>query len=426
MESTGVSEKKENLSDEFEESSSKRGRCTAVEPDSNFCGFDDIPEDLLIKILLGLPAKPVGMAMCVSHLWYSLIATHEFTKRFMESPSSLKRPPRIMASRVDKEDPRNYAFLTSPEDNNHSDSSEYVFEDVLEMPGMEGVVVNALRGLICLRLGASLRICNLTTRQLVFLPDLTSTLLESEDDDKIWSYFGYDPVYDEYKVLSFVSELSKENDSVVRSEHQVLVLGPEASWRHIESNVPPPPHRPYSRAISIDNMVYYGAWDDKGKSVVMSFDFANEDFVVIEIPPNAGISWGIIRSNIMNYQGKLSVFEYSQAVADVTLNLWIMEDARKKIWSNKTLLFSLPLDYFSDFELSKVIAGTDQRGELMLSNYLEMYGPAFCVTYDLEKMKTTKSFKFFPLGHVLGGKKGWGLDTFIWEDDIEKIMYLET
>uniref|UniRef100_A0A1J3JV07 Putative F-box protein n=1 Tax=Noccaea caerulescens TaxID=107243 RepID=A0A1J3JV07_NOCCA len=426
MASTGLSKKKEKVRDELE-GSSKRRRGTMVELDSNFCGFDKIPEDILMKILLSLPAKSVVRSMCVSQVWYSLIATSEFTKKFMESPSSSKRP-RIMASRVDKEDPRNYAFLTSTQDN-HSDSSEYVFDDILKMPKMGGYLVNALRGLICLRLGTSMRICNLTTRQRVFLPDLTSSLLESKDkDDEIWSYFGYDPIYDEYKVLSFVSELSKEEDRVVRSEHQVLVLGPGASWRHIESSIPPPPHRPYSRPISIDNMLYYGAWVDKDKSVVMSFDLANEDFLLIEPPVEAGISWGTFRYNLVNYQGKLSACRYSRVGDDASLNLWIMGDARKKTWSNMTLLFPLPLiDYFSDIEEPVVMVGTDHRGEVRLSKLLEMpIEPAFCVIHDLEKMKTTKSFKFFPLFRVLGGKKGLGLDTVIWKDDIDNIMYLET
>lgn len=58
---------------EFQEAR-KRRRATMVKPDSKSSGFDKIPEDVLMNILTRLPAKVVVRSMCVSQLWYSVIA----------------------------------------------------------------------------------------------------------------------------------------------------------------------------------------------------------------------------------------------------------------------------------------------------------------------------------------------------------------
>ncbi|XP_010412738.1 PREDICTED: putative F-box protein At3g52320 [Camelina sativa] len=199
------------------------------------------------------------------------------------------------------------------------------------MPGLRGYFVNALRGLLCVRLGRKLRICNLTTKQL----------------------------------LSIVWDVSKE-DGTVRCEHQVLVLGPGASWRSPYTTSTIPPHRPFSQGISINGVLYYGAWTDANRCVVVSFNLISEEFSLIELPVEAGIVWHTYRSNIVNYQGKLAVFDYSQHEANATVDLWVMEDEGKMNWSNKTLVFPLSNINFVQGE-SLGILGTGHCREIRLA-----------------------------------------------------------
>ncbi|CAH8268384.1 unnamed protein product [Arabidopsis lyrata] len=270
-----------------------------VKSDSKSSGFENLTEDLFIEILLKLSAKQVTRAMCVSQLWYSVISSRYFTNLFLES-SSLSKRPRLLMFLVDKKYQRNYEFLSSSSHIDHVDTPVSVFDQTLDIKGLGGYFVNALRGLLCVRLGRSVRICNLTTMQLVDLP-IRSRLL-AEANDNVWSYFGHDPVHDEYKVLSTVWEDSEE-EGIVRFENQMLVLGPGANWRNTYS-ITPPPHRPYSQGISINGVF----------------------IMELELPTEAGIVWHKYRANLINYGGKLAVLEYSSLSSNANVDLWVLED----------------------------------------------------------------------------------------------------
>ncbi|XP_010503994.1 PREDICTED: putative F-box protein At3g52320 [Camelina sativa] len=405
----------------------RKRRRVMVRPDSNkSCGFENLTEDLLMEILVKLSAKEMTRSMCVSQLWYNVISSRYFTNLFLESPSSSK-PPRLLLSLVDHEDQRKYAFLsTSSSSSPQHDQSASVIDQDLDMPGLRGYFVNALRGLLCVRLGRKLRICNLTTKQRVTLPIITSTLLaEPNNDNNIWSFFGHESVYDEYKVLSIVWDVSKE-DGIVRCEHQVLVLGPGASWRSPYTTSTIPPHRPFSQGISINGVLYYGAWTDANRCVVVSFDLISEEFSLIELPIKAGIVWHTYRSNIVNYQGKLAVFDYSQLASNATVDLWVMEDEGKMNWSNKTLVFPLSSINFVQGERLGIL-GTGRCSEIRLAKTnLLSFQPRPFVIYDLNRNQITRSFEISrpPYLCFLGINKGF--QTNFWEDDIESILYLET
>ncbi|CAA0385930.1 unnamed protein product [Arabidopsis thaliana] len=168
------------------------------------------------------------------------------------------------------------------------------------------------------------------------------------------------------KMLRKVWEVSKE-DGQMRSEHQVLVLGPGAYWRSTYSNAPPPPHRPFSQGISINGMLYYGAaWVDANKCVLVSFDLTFEEFNLIELPVEAGIIWHSYRANLVNYRDKLAIFEYSKLAVDASIDLRVMEDVKKKKkWSKKTLV--LPLDQMNVVHGDDlVLPGTSRCGQLRL------------------------------------------------------------
>ncbi|KAL1213856.1 putative F-box protein [Cardamine amara subsp. amara] len=227
---------------------------------------------------------------CVSKVWSSLISSRYFNNLFFKVPSSPKRERRVFLSVVGLIFYSEYLLCSGS-------SSFLEIKQDLTYPGKGGLMVNALRGLMCFRigmmlsascLGRELRIYNLTTRQVVNFPKVESNMLNS--DSCMWNNLGHDPVNDEYKVLSIVwSEWG-------RLETKVLVLGAGASWRNTrrrKSHTPHPFRPPYSytQVISINGVLYYGARCDKKRCVVMSFDWACEEFNMIESPVKARITW---------------------------------------------------------------------------------------------------------------------------------------
>ncbi|XP_020888485.1 putative F-box protein At3g52320 [Arabidopsis lyrata subsp. lyrata] len=381
--------------------------------------FEEIPEEVWMEILARLPVNSLMRFKCVSKLWWSFITSRYFTNLFSKL-SSLTRERRVFMSVVDKEYHGDYMLFSASPSNWDAASFPLLNQD-LTLPGMGGHFVNAVRGLMCFRLGREVRIYNLTTRQLVSLPIVKSNMLEG--DSHMWNYFGHDPVSDEYKVLSKVWWVSK-GWRRVRSETQVLVLGARASWRNARSHFhPPPSHRPYSQGISINGVLYYGAWCNGKRCVVMSFNLASEEFNLIDLPDEAGIVWHACRANLMNYRGKIAVFECSRLITEGMLDLWVVEDAGTSKWSHKVSV--LPShQLMKSLDVSElVIRSTNRSGEVRLSGRIvDSIKMSMNVIYDLEKNRITRGVAMEPLYPRFSG--AGSLQTILW-DDVESIMYLE-
>ncbi|KAL0847844.1 hypothetical protein Bca101_021091 [Brassica carinata] len=384
----------------------KRNRRVLSRPDSKPVAVDlpELPEEVLMQILARLPANLLMQFKCVSRRWYSMISSPYFANLFLKVQSSMPRERRLFMYLVDKDGHGDYALLSQLIRN--LKANVFQLGEYVTIPGMGGCLVNALRGLMCCRIGTSVRICNLTTKQHVELPIVVSSI--SGDDFKMWNHFGYDPVQEEYKVISVTWEMTQER--VVRSEYHVLVLGPGASWRRINQSLAP--HRPCSQGISMDGVLYYGAWTGENTFVVVSFNMRSEKFNLIKLPLQAG-------TNLMNYRGKLAVFDYSHLVSEHRIDLWVLEDESQ--WSNKKT-FVLPIsdiDIVIPGELS--VQGTSRDGAIRVFSKTDYW--LLHAIYVLDSCKMTGGVILPKLRERLPFETE-SLHTTYW-DDFESIMYLE-
>ncbi|KAG2331601.1 hypothetical protein Bca52824_002781 [Brassica carinata] len=311
-------------------------RCSSalLKPYTDAYAFQQIPDDVV----------------CASKLWSFLISSRYFTNVYLT-----RRPRRLFT----------YIFLLSSP---HPDSARpvYVLDKDLNMPAMADYFVGALRGLLCVRIGRKVRICNLTTKQLVEL-EL--------------------PIRKRYKVLNIFWELSNDRERVVRFEYQVLVLRPQALWRNTKSSVIPPPHRPCSLGISINGVLYYRAQFDKNDTYVfMSFDLTSEEFTLIKLPLDV-----VSCPYLMNYGGKVAVFEYSQSLlaTNGSVDLWALDNGgcRENYLVKK--FFVLPVSQMNFFSCSHLwMKGTSRSGEVWLGKTILDRGKHILfVSYDMERNK---------------------------------------
>ncbi|CAA0385896.1 unnamed protein product [Arabidopsis thaliana] len=343
----------------------------------------EIPEEMLIDILIRLPAKSLMRFKCVSKLWLSLITSRYFTNRFFK-PSS---PSCLFAYLVDRENQSKYLLLQSSSSSrhDHSDTSVSVIDQHSTIPIMGGYLVNAARGLLCYRTGRRVKVCNPSTRQIVELPIMRSKT-------NVWNWFGHDPFHDEYKVLSLFWEVTKEQ-TVVRSEHQVLVLGVGASWRNTKSHhTPHSPFHPYSRGMTIDGVLYYSARTDANRCVLMSFDLSSEEFNLIELPFE---NWS--RTIHMNYQGKVATCQYMRLASDGFVDVCVLEDADKSQWSNKKT-FVLPISQMNFVHGDRLVVGASRdSGKVLMrkANLLRNQHARFFL-YDLERNEIARRIEIRP------------------------------
>ncbi|EOA37459.1 hypothetical protein CARUB_v10011569mg [Capsella rubella] len=385
----------------------------------------EISEDLLIEILIKLPAKSLMRLKRVSKIWLSLISCRYLANRF------LKPFPRQRFLAYFRSSERHALFRSS--DHDHSDTLVSVIEKYMDIGTIGGGrLVGSVRGLLCFRSGRRVRVSNPMTRQVVELP-----VMEAGDasNENLLFFFGHDPVNDEYKVLCTVWEVNNEEEKlVIRSEHQVLVLGAGASWKKAECHIT---HRPYRSCwlgvITINGVLYYTAWNDANECVVMSFNFSSQEFSLIELPVDAFIVWMNLTSRgIMNYKGKVSIFRALDFLSDGVLDVWVLEDAGKSQWSDRKT-FVLP-----DFQRMNTIngdllkmRGSNRSGELWLSKTNPSFRkvrPSTKFIYDVERNKIAQRIVTIPLedDDFAFPRTGWGVSVIVFSHDIESIMYLET
>lgn len=198
-------------------------------------------------------------------------------------------------------------------------------------------------------------------------------------------------------------------------EHQMLVLGPEASWRNTRNTTLPPPHRPYPQGISINGVLYYGAWIDKNRFVVISFDMKSEEFILIELPLETCIVWNKRATNLMNYKGKLAIYEYLTLLNSGSMDVWVVNDAEKSQWSNKETLI-LPIFQTRSLALSNrlLIQATSHSCEIMLATENINIHKARTVIYDLEKNEITRHIQVMNLYDSFCETRF--LETTFWDD----------
>ncbi|XP_010495151.1 PREDICTED: F-box/kelch-repeat protein At3g04660-like [Camelina sativa] len=227
-----------------------------------------LPQDLIEKILLNLPAKSIPKLVVVSKLWSSIIRGKSFIDLYMEQSQS--RPCFLLSFHRDsiqffqiKPSQSLEAASTSPSSSYTSTTSSFP----LNLDTLSYNVYPPVCGLICFQNLDKVVVSNPSTGQFFVLPKLNTRRTG------ISRFLGYDPVKDEYKVLCMTVLITSRN--VVSEDHQVFTLGggaqkekKEATWRMIKCKVP---HCPVAKVKELcsNGLVYYGAWsNNKGKSKV--------------------------------------------------------------------------------------------------------------------------------------------------------------
>ncbi|CAA7050108.1 unnamed protein product [Microthlaspi erraticum] len=373
-----------------------------------------IPMELVTEILTSLPTKSLMRFNCVSKLLSSLIRSQYFTNRIHKFPSQ-----RLYMCLSVRNDNRKTVILSSAPDattTTTTPSTSFVVNHELTIPYMNLRNMQSLCGFMCE--GNSYfrmpRIYNPATRQLVNLPTRYS---DSRQKSRAFYYFGHDPVNNQYKVCSI---------EVQNPEHWVLVLKPGASWKKAAPTSFD--FCPYPQpGISINGVIYYMAFADKYKYnyivMLVSFDIGSEEFETIQMPP---IEVTSDKVRLIEYDGKLTVFEHTHLMEKGKVHLWVLKDVGNKEWSRKTLVLKHSQFHLVDFDrgIGFDVKGTSQSGKVLL---IPKYfcSPLHILCYDLQSNDMRKiDIKGIPEHCFSNGR--YEFVDLMFMDQSESILYLET
>ncbi|KAL0695485.1 hypothetical protein Bca4012_062665 [Brassica carinata] len=333
--------------------------------------FTNLPNDMIVEILMELPPRTIARLHFASKHLSSIILDKDFIKLYMSQSST---QPRHLISLRRSGDMQMQRFQSLSQD--LSSSSNHDMVSFKMNPDLRYVFTPPVRGLICGRDGTKVTVGNPSTGQFVSLPRVKTRRQD------IFSVFGYDPVNDVYKVLcmtvvttrnymSRVGNLVSWED-IVSEEHQVITLGAKEKWRMIECKYP---HRHYTgyQGIYLDGFMYYLASYKKKRSL-MSFDLSSEDFNVTKLPEDQMLQeFG----ELVNHAGKITIANQ----AYISIDLWVLEDASKEVWSKTAVVIPYVTDMFGRLR-NFVFMGILGTGEMIFSSHKLFY-----ISYDPKSKK---------------------------------------
>ncbi|EOA40335.1 hypothetical protein CARUB_v10009062mg [Capsella rubella] len=339
VESTSLSlEREEPNCNKFDENSRKvnpiplqsKERDRNYEKESSSSNIEPIPLDLEIEILTRLPAKALMKFRCVSKMWSSIIQSQSFVDSFF-SMSSMRQSRFIIAfsnfgRSVQSQDKRLFIFSSSHEGRESSSLATTLYMTIpsVTMYSNSATVCASVHGFLGITARNPFIICNPVTWKLTNLPGSRTSL-------------GYDPVGDQFKALTLVSDTYRVHDFLV---HEVLTLGGggESQWRR--NQVTSPPYKALAKAICINGFVYFGAWTPTRNEnpVIVSFDVRFERISFIRAPLDVVYLEG--ESILIEYKGKLASIVKERFHPLTSFDLWILEDVDRHLWSKQT--FKLP------------------------------------------------------------------------------------
>ncbi|KAG7554969.1 F-box-like domain superfamily [Arabidopsis suecica] len=317
-----------------------------------------LPQDLIEVILANLPSKSLVKLIVVSKLWSSIIRSKYFIDLYLKR--SVTRPCFL------------FTFLRDNRRFFHSISQEAApssYTTTSRIPPLIYKVCPPVRSLICCQDLDKVVVSNPSTGQFLVLPKLKTKSRQI-------SFFGYDPIEDEYKVLCMtVLQVSYDSGPVVDEEHQVFTLGgdqkkKEATWRMIKCKLP---HCPATQGVCIDGVVYYGAWSNSNStgSLIVGFDVRLEDFTPVKL--HDGVDIYRRDSELMNYQGKLALANHSYKGE---FELWVLD---KQEWSK----ISVVVPSWNDLVGGDLFCcrGVTSSGEFIFTPFFSAWS-SFIITYD--------------------------------------------
>ncbi|XP_019101431.1 PREDICTED: F-box protein DOR-like [Camelina sativa] len=320
-----------------------------------------VPIDVMMDIFSRLSAKSIARCSCVSKLWFSILRLPYFTELCLTKSSA--RPKLLFACVRHRE---LIVFLTPQPQHSYERSSRLAATFHMKIPcGDFCDIISPIHGLVFVRDVQKFKlvsvICNPTTRQTLTLPKP-----KTKKRLYISSYFGYDPMEKQFKVL-----LMTERDGI-SDEHQVLTLlgTKKLSWSMIECCIP---HFPRFDGICINGVLYYRASVDiySNMSMIVCFDVKSETFSFIKVmePFINAVASG---ATLINYNGKLgSVLSEGRPYIcgrDRRFEMWILKDSDKHEWSK--FVYEMPprWQHISERKVFRFIGVIGTTNEIVLSS----------------------------------------------------------
>ncbi|KAL3726851.1 hypothetical protein ACJRO7_031709 [Eucalyptus globulus] len=320
---------------------------------------ESIPEEIVVDILLRLPAKSLGRFKCVCKRWRSLISNPGFVRSHLQR---LKARDSIPSQRI--------IVGGNPLKTVDYEALDGCGKGRLVVPHWIKIfwvprIVGSCDGLVCLIDRSSFHIYNPTTREYIELPGsdvVDQNKLFYGFRSELFYGFGYDSQSNDYKIVEGVSLGGVDWDVAILS----LKSG---SWRRIQVQFEEESHL---EVFGMGGVYWNGAlrWcasygNLRQRGMIMSFDLSEEKFHW-ELPfPEVDGKIDFVGLGIHG----ASLFIYSSS-QDPRIEAWIMDEhGRGGSWTKWFSIDCIPAFVNCNTPLGKKPLAYTRSGKIVLKMY---------------------------------------------------------
>ncbi|ESQ38645.1 hypothetical protein EUTSA_v10029328mg [Eutrema salsugineum] len=314
---------------------------------------DHIPLDLIVEILVKLPAKSIGRYRSVSKLCSSITTTPRSSTR--SRAAFCKRDKLfVFSSPLHKitcypDQAENYQY-TIP---NNGCFRRY----------------DSVHGLVYLETYTELTIWNPTMKRFFTLPKPQGSQGRYQT-----GFLGYDPIDCKYKALCILTG----------NKIGILTLGGQESWKILSEGFPRHSCIIKDCGKCINGVMYYDCYFEK-KCAIMSFDLRSEKFSLIKFPMDKYCRGSLF----VSYEGRLALI-----ISSIDgVELWILEDAENHQWVYKHI-HSPNLPYTRWTMKEWTLKGVTDVGE-----FIYIYTPS--ATYRSPTELSSSNWRLYEWFHIV-------------------------
>ncbi|KAJ4906672.1 F-box/LRR-repeat protein [Raphanus sativus] len=158
---------------------------------------------------------------------------------------------------------------------------------------------------------------------------------------------------------------------------------------------------------------------------IVSFDVRSEELTTIIAPEDVMANMSVpaieMKAELIDYGGKIAIFECSYLKTEGMAVLLVLEDAEKKEWSKRSLVLQ-PCQRHLVQDTEFIVKGTTQDGKVILAP-LEMHSGFYILCYDLQSNGLSKV-------EIQGVPHRWFDEECYYDlrlmSESERVIYLET
>ncbi|OMO97115.1 hypothetical protein COLO4_14878 [Corchorus olitorius] len=351
--------------------------------------YIDLPQDMLLEILVRVPAEDLVKFTAVCKSWNSLIKNPNFISTHLGKTISSSNSRRLLLFRLcsweekpplrvvekyslrfDNEDVDEYKQLHFPTNKFRSVSSFFS-------------VVGICNGLVCLEeRDYNYILWNPVIRKAIRLPEPSVRFLNNHYG-LVFTGFGFDSKNNDYKLLRFVvSEVELDYDSM-EFEAEVYSLNANC-WTNITSIAPKYiPCYDYPRHYAnsfVNGAIHMLACDSKvgsERNLILAFDVSEQVFSEITLPDNLSNEF-FLHAELLKYRQSSIVIMTWKSVGFMCIqtDLWVMKEyGVATSWTKDEQVFVARKDGIASLDIktkhSEVFGVRPQEEDVVVDSYVE-------------------------------------------------------